>query len=61
MEWDEEIAKGAEEWVKKIKAMGALAHSSREERKEAGENLYMSFTTKLPADYSPCKEATVAW
>ena len=61
MEWDEELAKGAHEWAEKLVGMGTMQHASKDERKEAGENLFYEMMSKLPADYSPCKKATIAW
>jgi len=39
MEWDEAMAKSAEEYAKKLAEDGGLKHSDRKDRDDAGENL----------------------
>lgn len=58
MEWDETIAKGAEEYAKKLAETEEFKHSERKDRNDAGENLaYRSGKF----DNNACEFAVATW
>lgn len=60
VEWDEKLAKGAEEWVKKITESGQMRHATQEESDNAGENLAMRGSSQAFTD-SACQHAVANW
>ena len=58
MEWDEEMAKGAEEYAKKLAETGEFKHADAKDRNDAGENL--SFRGGK-FESSPCSFAVGHW
>ena len=59
MEWDETLAKGSEEYAKKLADTGEFKHASREERNDAGENLF--FRSGSGFDTSVCDYGVANW
>ena len=60
MTWDKSIAKGSQQHAEKLLSIERLMHASREEREEAGENLFMQSFAQ-PRKDSACKHAVDAW
>lgn len=57
LKWADDLAREAQAWAEKLARARALQHSSKSERKEAGENIAM-FTGKFD---SAGEEATTMW
>jgi len=58
MEWDETMAKGAEEYAKKLAETEEFKHSDRKDRNDAGENLVFR-SGKF--DNTACEFAVASW
>jgi len=57
LKWADDLAREAQVWAEKLARARTLQHSSKSERKEAGENIAM-FTGKFD---SAGEQATTMW